>query len=203
MAIITISRQYGTGGYQMTQRMAAVLGYKYFSREISEIVAKKMGSSSQIIREYEEFMYHRTDWTFDSIGGRFTYTKKNAIHKSDYVKLTTEIICTLAKEGDVIILGRGGQCVLKNYPGVIHFRIVADIEERMQHIINHYADPTIIPNRKMLEYKIKWVDGIRSKYIKIHYGENIDNPALYHVIFNLSKLGREKVLQLIFDIIGK
>ena len=201
MAIITLSRQFGVGGVEITRRLAERLGYQYFSREITNEVAKRMGLSSKIIKEYEEFMQHTCNWGFDSFGGRFKFSKKNSVKVSDYFEFINEIIHSLAKEGNVIILGRGGQCILKDDPQAFHFRLVADLQDRVKHIISHYTDPSEVPPRKMLEYKLQIVDNARARYIKLHFNEEIENPLLYHGVLNLSRLGAEKVIELIMQMI--
>ncbi|MBN1348895.1 cytidylate kinase-like family protein [candidate division KSB1 bacterium] len=202
MAVITVSRLFGTGGVEFTKRLAHTLGYRHFSKEISEALAKKMGLPTKIIREYEECLYHTKNWIFSSFGGRITLTCQTSVQVEDYRRLITDIISNLAAEGNVVILGRGGQCILKNYPNTYHFRLVASIEDRLKHLIAEYKDPSILPTRKTLEYRIKWIDSVRAKFIKIHFKDKIDDPGLYHGIFNISKLGRENVLQLILKIVS-
>lgn len=202
MAVITISRQYGTGGMELTQQLSHDLGYHYYAKEIATTIAQRLGVNDQVIQEYENFLAHTSNWMFSAYAGHFTfYRKQQHIATEEYLQVVKEIIRKIADEDNVIILGSGGQCILRNHPITFHFRIIANLNIRIRHIRAHYRNPEEIPPNKMLEYRINYMDRLRQKFIHTHFKMDIDDPQLYHAIFNLSQLGIEKIRELITRII--
>lgn len=201
MAVITISRQYGIGGIELTKKIAQRLGYHFYSREIAVSVAKKMGLDHRLVMEYQAQMAYKSNWLVGAYAGRLALFEAHSINQKQYQGVVSEVVQNLAQEDDLIILGWGGQCILQNHPHTFHFRIVADLKTRLAHILSHYRNPEDIPTIKMLEHRIFHMDKARRKYIRTHFKMNIENPCLYHAIFNLTELGKEKVVSMIEDVV--
>ncbi len=201
MAVITISRQFGIGGIELTRRIAQKLGYSFYAKEIAAAVAKKMGLDYQVVLDYQERLEHRSNWMVSSFAGHLSLSSKHYIKEAEYQQIVTEIIRNLAQQDNVVILGSGGQCILRNFPDTFHFRIVAELAARVAHIRSHYRNLEDIPPLKMLEYRIHHMDGLRKRFIQMNFGVNVEDPTLYHAILNLSKLGREQTCAIIINII--
>ncbi|MCI0512941.1 cytidylate kinase-like family protein [candidate division KSB1 bacterium] len=202
MAVITISRQYGTGGMELTRQLSQDLGYHYYAKEIAVTIAQQLGVDAQVIQEYENYLAHTSNWMFSAYAGHFTfYRTQQHIDTAEYLQAVTEIMQKMAAEDHVIILGSGGQCVLSQQPRAFHFRIVASLNTRLRHIRAHYRNPEEIPPNKMLEYRLNYMDRLRRKFIQTHFKMDIDDPQLYHAILNLSQLGIGKIRNLIRQIV--
>lgn len=201
MAVITISRQFGIGGIELTRRIAQKLGYSFYAKEIAVAVAKKLGLEHQVVLDYQEKLEHRSNWMVSSFAGHFALSTKNYIKEAEYQKIVTEIIQNLARQDNVVILGCGGQCILRNFPNTFHFRVVAELAARVAHIRSHYRNLEDIPPVKMLEHRVHHMDGLRKRFIQMNFGMNVEEPTLYHAILNLSKLGRERTCEIIINII--
>lgn len=201
MAVITISRQFGIGGIELTRLISQKLGYSFYAKEIAAAVAKKLGLDHQVVLDYQEKLEHRTNWMVSSFAGHFSLSTKHHIKEAEYQQVVTEIIVNLAQEDNIVILGCGGQCILKNFPNTFHFRIIADLAARVAHIRSHYRNLEDIPPLKMLEHRIHYMDGLRRRFIQMHFGVNVEEPTLYHAILNLSKLGRERTCEIMINII--
>jgi cytidylate kinase len=201
MAVITISRQFGIGGIELTRRISQMLDFSFYAKEIAAAVAKKLGLDHQVVLDYQEKLEHRTNWMMSSFAGHFALSSKNYIKEAEYQKVVTEIVQNLAQQDNVVILGCGGQCILRNFPNTFHFRIVADLAARVAHIRLHYRNLEDIPPLKMLEHRIHHMDGLRKRFIHTNFGANVDEPTLYHAILNLSRLGRDRVCEIMIEII--
>jgi cytidylate kinase len=202
MAIITISRQFGTGGIELTKLLSSKLGYKFYAKEIIEEVAIKLGLETQFVAEYQEQFAHRSNWAITSFGGRLDFTSTKHISEKKYREVIEEIIKKFAVQDNVIILGSGGQCILRDSPRAFHFRVVADLATRVAHLREDYAKvPQSLPYIKGLEHRINNLDKQRRTFIRTHFGVNVENPNLYHAVFNLTRLGRERICQLMSEVV--
>lgn len=202
MAIITISRQFGTGGIELTKLLSQKLGYQFYAKEIIDEIASQLGLDPKIVAEYHDQYAHRSSWGISSFGGRFDFSTIRHIPEKKYREITEKIIHQLAEQDNVIILGSGGQCILKDHPRAFHFRIVADLVTRVAHLREDYAKvPQSQPYLKGLEHRINNLDKQRRTFIRTHFGANVENPNLYHAVFNLTRLGREQVCQIITGIV--
>jgi len=201
MAVVTISRQYGIGGIELSQKLAHQLDYHLYATEIAMRVANKMGLDHQVVQEYQTEMAHKSKWLISAYAGRLALFESHYIDEKKYNQAVTEVITDIAHADNAIILGWGAQCILCDLTNTFHFRIVANMETRLAHILTHYRNPEDIPPRKMLEHRIQYMDKARRKYIRTHFKANIDNPSLYHAIFHLSLLGRNQLVDLISEIV--
>lgn len=203
MSVITISRQFGTGGIELTKLLSRKLGYKFYAKEIIQEIAAKLGLDPKIVAQYQEQFAFRSNWEVTSFAGRLDFSSTKHVPGKKYLEAASEIIKKFAAQDNVIILGSGGQCILKDHPRAFHFRIVADLATRLNHIRSDYRRvPQEIPTTKMLEHRINNMDQLRRTFIRKHFKVNLDNPHLYHAVFNLTPLGRERICELICQVVS-
>ncbi len=110
-----------------------------------------------------------------------------------------QVITGLADKGNVIILGRGSQIILRDYPQAFHIRFIADLEYRIAHLRKFHGLENV--SSEAIEDNIKQHDAGRRKFIKYNFKRDIDDPGLYQLIIDLSKTPAEKTKQLIKDLI--
>lgn len=201
MPVITISRQFGIGGIELTEQISQSLGYPFYSKEIAAEIAEKMGLDYRVVHEYQDQMAHKSNWKIGAYAGRLALFETSHIQEKEYHQIVVRTIRKFAQADNVIILGSGGQCILHNQPDTFHFRIIANMKTRVNHIISHYRNPEDIPPRKMLEHRINNMDKLRRKFVETHYKMSIEDTELYHSVFNLSKLSSEVVSALIIKIV--
>ena len=99
----------------------------------------------------------------------------------------------LYRKGNVIIIGRGSQIILRNYPDVIHLRFDASPEYRIRQVMKKEKI-----SAEEAEEKVKKIDRKRRDYISYFYGKKVDSPDLYDMIINVERLRGKalgKVLQ--------
>ena len=172
MAVITISRQYGSGGDEIAQRVCKSLGYRRFDKDLMAQVASDVGLSEGEIVDLSEASFksqnilsrllsllttptgetptvtQTSTWQRDTSGAKVKQTEQ--LSEARVVAIVGQTIQAAYKLGDIVIVGRGGQAVLRDKPGVLHVRIEApldtrirarDVADRRQPIGGGKADP--------------------------------------------------------------
>jgi cytidylate kinase len=108
------------------------------------------------------------------------------------VKLIAETVLQLAEVGNVIIVGRGANIVTARMPHVLHIRLVAELEERIERVCREYNKTPDEARRYCLEE-----DPARTRYIKTYFKTDINDPLNYHLVINTSKFSYELAARMI------
>jgi cytidylate kinase len=146
MAVITISRQFGSGGNEIAELISKRLDYRIFDKFVLTKAAFDAGLSTQEIVDYSEDQYEAQSF-FERLFGRSrTVAQRNTwIEVKDGVRISEQLslneeqalgfvrkaVMAAYKMGNMIIVGRGGQVILKDKPGVVHVRVEAPLENRL------------------------------------------------------------------------
>ena len=110
----------------------------------------------------------------------------------------TETLLQLAGNGNVILIGRGGNMVTAKLPHVLHVRLVAPLEKRIQHC----AEALHLTHDQAAKF-CPAEDHARQRYFKKYFNTDIDNPLLYHVIINTGQVGYDEAARIIGDAVLK
>jgi len=223
MAVITISRQFGSGGDEIANRVCEALGYRQFDKRLIAQVAREAGLSEQEIIDYNEES-HKVLGFFDRLFGRSATAVEVRVWKEDVsgvrrpeefrlseesaLMLVQKAIQQAHKMGNVVILGRGGQVLLKDQPDVLHVRIEASMEERVQRVKERLKESrqeflADIDIRREAQDLIYLRDGASQDYIRRFYNADWDDSTLYHVVINTSKLTVDQSVQLILGLVAE
>lgn len=111
-----------------------------------------------------------------------------------YSELIRRVIVEYAQAGNVIIAGRGGQVVLRDFPNALHVRIHTPEELRILRLTERLG-----LDRKEAERQIRQGDKERGRYMKHFYNARWDDPDLYHLVINTGKISADLATQLICD----
>jgi cytidylate kinase len=220
MTVITISRQYGSGGDIIAQEICKRLGYQYFDKQMIVDVADQVGIARRLAIDYSEDT-HEVQTFLDRLfrntataAQMLAWAENPAIASSpERADLTDEAVIglikravrTAYKRGKVVIVGRGGQVLLKDQPGVLHVRIVAPLENRIQRVkallIQERPGTTgDLELRRKAQDLIAQRDVASADYIKRFYDYDWANPLLYHAILNTGELSMEVATQIILEL---
>lgn len=189
--IITISREFGSGGRSIGRAVAEQLGYAFYDRELVNRVAERCGFSPEFIEESGEYASARSSFLFSIVN-----TNQYSIDGlSMYDKLYLEqvrIIEEIAAEGNCVIVGRCADYILRNHPDCLHVFIHADIESRAKRIVERYGHKEKSPEKRLLEKDQK-----RRVYYK-NYTDRIWGQAQnYDLCLNSGSLGIDGCVSLI------
>lgn len=180
MAIITISRQMGSGGIPIAQKVAEKLGYTLVDGEAILEVADRYGLTRESIEQADEKPPHFVE-TLD-------VKHETALH------LIELIILEYALKGNVIIYGRGGQDLLEGINSVLRVRIIAPFEARVERWAEReWLDPDRA--RKL----VRRSDQQRAGFIKYYFDRDWDDPLSYDLVINTERLSEESAVRLICD----
>jgi cytidylate kinase len=169
MAAITISRQMGSLGCQVAEETARRLGYKLVWREIINQSALRAGVPEVALATIDEL---------DLLGLRPSRADQQAYHRA-----VRHYLGELAEEGNVVIVGRAGQVILKDQPGVLHVRIIASEEIRISRTASEKS-VSVDKARVIVEKS----DESRARYLRRNYHAELDDPSLYDLVINTDRL---------------
>lgn len=202
MAVITIARQFGAGGRTLGVMLAKRLNYILLDEAIIHELAKKarvtMGSVKAVERSAGGFI-SRLLASAVSPGYIDRVTGKEIGYMDENVYLDTlqEVMTEFAKKDNTILLGRGGQFILKDFENAFHFLLVAEDPDRFRFMQKFY---------KMSDKKAKKAvsdgDARRANiYAKLHE-TRYDSANLYHMVFNMSRMTLDQAVDQICSLIN-
>ena len=202
MAVITISRQFGAGGLSLGRKVADILDYSFFDEEIIQMVAQKARVSPDWVRSVEKEAggkLHKLISTLipRRVVDRILDDQRGYIDEEIYVDLLEQIVTRVAEEDNTIILGRGGQYILKGLPGVFHVLLVADIDHRIGFVETKYK---LTPSQatQTVNSEDKKRINLYRKFNKTDY----DRPGHYHLTLNMSKISLDKASELVKGLVA-
>lgn len=184
ITVITISRQMGSLGKEISQYLADRLGYRLACREIINQAAIQVGSPEIALA------------AIDELGLLGICPSPQAC---EAYRLRIQVIMDeLAAVGNVIIVGRAGQVILANHPNVFHVQIVAPYEIRTGRVSNDKCIPI-----EFAQKQVKASDHFRRHYLQKFYNVRWDDPTLYNLVINTGHLSPATAAQIILTAINQ
>ena len=190
-SIITISREFGSGGHSIGKLVAEKLGYHFYGRELVEKVAALSGFSTDFIEESGEYASAKSSLLFSLATAGQYESSGLSMHDRLYL-IQTKVIEDIAAEGNCVIVGRCADFILRDYKDCLHVFIYADMESRAKRIVERYGETDKSP-KKRLEDK----DQKRKVYYKNYTGRNWGEPHNYNLCLDSGALGLEACADLI------
>jgi CMP/dCMP kinase len=219
MAVITISRQFASGGDEIASQLCDLLSYRRFDKRQLSLAAAEAGLSEQEAIDFSEENYNVKTfidrlfdrlypvatvgtWHEDENGLRVS--EKTVFDEETAVELVKKAISVAYRTGNMIILGRGGQFVLQDHPGVLHIRIEAPMEDRIQRLKvqlkkEQQAFDAGIDIRRKAQDMIVTRDYASAEYIKHFYDADWSDPMHYHMVLNTGLLNLSQCVSVIAD----
>lgn len=186
--IITISRQFGSGGRTIGKLLAKKLGVPCYDKELIEQVACESGYAKEYIAREGEYAPGR---------GRFTYSfmgrGEDGLSNADRIWFAQrKVILELAEKGPCIIVGRCADYVLRDYPQCLHTFVYADDAFRKKRIVTKYGETTHEPEKRL-------ADKDKKRMLNYRYftGRKWGETSNYHLCIDSSKVGIEGAVRLI------
>ncbi len=184
-SVITITREFGSGGRTIAKKVADDLGYDYYDYELVTQIAKESGFAKGFIEEFGEET---------SNSGIFAFLGNNwGNNISDQLYLAErKVILELAEKGNCVIVGRCADYILKERTDVLNVFIHANMEWKKDRIVNLYGEREESPEKRILEK-----DKRRKAYYKYYTDLNWNRASNYHISLESSELGIDKCAELI------
>jgi len=176
MAILTVSREFGSDGEEIARTIAHDMGYILVDRKIilddMKQAGKQWGEYGEQFDERSPSLWERHDWSFRG-----------------YVALSQSIILEYAAKDNVVLIGRGGNFLLKGMPHALRVRITMPTEERIQKIIKR--DDV---NHDTAKWLVEKVDSEMSRHVHFIYGKDWNEPAEYDAVYNRGTTSKEEIV---------
>ena len=200
MATITISRHFGAGGATLGARLSKRLGYRYVDDELIKEVAKKAGVAPSQVRTFEKSGTSRLmkllDWVVNADFIERHISNKGQLTEQRYVDELKEALYALHREGNVVVIGRGGNYALQGYVRTLHVLLVADMEYRVAFLCNRYN-----MGGAEAERAVKKADMIRTRFLSCFLPEGShDDPLLYTIILNMAHVTMDRAEGILVDL---
>jgi cytidylate kinase len=197
MTVLSISRQFGAGGWTLGKKVADRLHYQFVSAGVIDQMAKEAKVSPEWIKSTEK---HAGDWLIrfsskivsSSFIERHVGENRSDFDEQKYLNFLENIIKKVAEEDHVVILGRGSQFILQDDPNVIKVLLVADKEDRIQFIEKIWK-----VNRREAEKSIQTREKRRDVFLSHFHQGHPNSLSLYHLIINTSKMNIEEAEDMI------
>lgn len=189
--IVTISRQFGSGGHSIAKAAAERMGIAFYDNQLITEVARQSGLSEEFIRENEEYASHSNSFLYQlamSTAGTYGYP---SVYQKLY-EAQTKVIREIAEGEPCIIVGRCADYILRDREDCLHVFIHADNEHRAQHILEKYG-----PSDKAIIQRIKDKDNRRRNYYRFHTDREWGVASNYHLSMDSGTLGEELCVSLI------
>jgi cytidylate kinase len=204
--VIALSRQYGSGGEEIGRRLAEKLGFPYMDREIVSRAAALAGVSEQTIQEAERaqsFLERMVE-----LLGRYPLAAELGAPLPDlpptpplttdtYRKLIEDVIRSVAERGGAVIVGHGGQIVLREDPRALRALVCAPLERRVAHLMAREGVDAEEARRRITEQ-----DTRISEYLRTYYKVNWLDPLLYDLVLNTDRLEVDTAVTLLLRAAG-
>lgn len=194
--IITVSRQFGSGGRSIAKMIAEALGYDYYDIELTNKVAEETGFDPAYIADAGEYAPGKSILSY-ALGNSAPHGIGQHINASDYLWATqSRIITELAEKGNCVIVGRCADYILRDRNDCLNVFIHADDTYRAKRIVELYGVRDKSP-QKRLEEK----DGRRRANYKYFTGREWGKTENYHIALDSSILGSELCVKLVTEIV--
>ena len=204
MPVITISRQFGAGGKTLGRRIADTLGYFYADEDIIERAVVEIYVSSdgrEIIETEPVDKLRKFISKLNPFGTSLKEVplsdKERYIDGFKYVELLNLIIPKIARNGNAVIVGRGGQYILHDVENTYNILLIANEEDKINFIVDHYR-----VSRTRAVQMINRMNKRRANLYSFFRKKDYDDPKLYDLILNMSKFSIDKAEKLITMLIN-
>ncbi|HYL80688.1 MAG TPA: cytidylate kinase-like family protein [Candidatus Acidoferrum sp.] len=207
MAVITISREAGSGGDQIAHRVCELLDYRYFEKRLMAEVAREQGISETEAVDFSEDKY-RVRGFIDAALGRSAQVAlattvatttsgavTRVVHPVDEDMAAAFVSATIRglwAHGQVVVVGRGAQAILRDVAGVLHVRIIARLEDRVWQVMRAEG-LTRDAARSLVDER----DRATTQYLRRFHGIDWADPSLYHLTLNASLMSQEAVAEVV------
>ncbi len=191
--VLTVGREFGSGGAEIARKLAAQLGWNLLDNALVTQIAQSAQVDPALARHYDERVdswLHRVTrsgmWSgaFEAVAQPAGSTVFDA---ETVAAVAAGLIREAEREGNCVIVGRGGQCALHSQPGVFHLYVYAPLASKIERVRTRPDAPAD------LEGWIREMDEMRTRYVQHHFGCEWTNPHLYNLMID-STLGEEAVV---------
>jgi cytidylate kinase len=197
MPIVTVSREYASGGGEIAQLAAERLGADLLDRELIHEVAQRLGLPEDVVSEHDERGETIIARLVNAL--RVSYPDASAppdlleppgdvpdLSNRAYVQVIEQVIQEVARSENAVIVGRGAQFVLRNHPVALHVHVFAPFDMRVGAVVSEQG-----VSLQEAERIVRDFDGARARYARHWYHADWHATQHYHLMLNGGRLDRD------------
>jgi cytidylate kinase len=195
--IVTIEREYGSGGGEIAQLLAKRLGWKLWDQLLTEEIARLANCPKAVVEVREERtdpLYYRLFKSFlrGSYEGSLNAHKLGVVDSESILRITERVVQKAASEGNCVIVGRGSQQFLKNRQDTLRLFLYAPREDKVRRLLARGKSAS------EAQQLVDTVDRERIDFIQKYFGVEWPAREVYHGMMNTT-VGDEKVVRMVLD----
>ena len=194
--IVTISRQFGSGGRSIGKKVAEALGYDYYVKELVKQVSMATGFAPEYIEEKGEYAQSRSrlSYLFTTVG---TAGVMNGMSAADYLyTMQRKVILDIAEKGNCVIVGRCADYILREREDALHVFIHAPVPYRAERIVRLYGVSEQTPEKRLADK-----DGKRRINYEHFTGRTWGAADNYAISLNTEAIGEDNCVRLLTEIV--
>jgi cytidylate kinase len=193
--IITIARQFGSGGHEIGRRLAEYLGVPCYDKELLTHAAQESGLSEEVVAYFDEKPTSSLLYTLST--GAYALNESGLMNYSmpinqQVFQAQFDAIRSLSEKGACVIVGRCADYVLQNYPHLVTVYLYADLEHRVARVAEF--DGISLQEAKT---RVTRSDKKRANYYNFYSGKKWGTASHYDLCVNTTSIDYEKIVELI------
>ena len=205
MSLVTIRGQLGSGAPEVGRKIADKLHADYVDRELiaqvatqlqreeQEVIAKEMPPAS-LLGRIAEALGHNSAFGGEAFAGAYLPISEMPLSDNRYFEALKSVVTELAQSQSLVILGRGSQFILKDYPGTFHVLMVAPIEVRVRRVMQDLK-----LKEESAKQEIASFDKSSREFIKRYFQAEWEDPVNYDLVINTGHLSYEAAASIVFE----
>lgn len=194
--IITISREFGSGGRTIGRKVAETLGIPFYDKELVDQIALESGFAPQFVEEHGEHAPSKSLFAY-AFAPQGVPGVMNGLSTADFLwNIQCSVILQIADKGPCVIVGRNADYILKDRQDSLHVYIHADMDRRADRIVRLYGE-----SEKSPETRLQEKDKRRRLNYQHYTGREWGQAQNYDICLNSGTLGIDECVKIIVDMV--
>ena len=190
--VVTIEREYASGGREIGQKLAQRLDVPYYGREILQMAAQRIGAEPDYIEHMDETAPNSLLFSLYAMSSAVPFdstqvSPENALHQAE-----SQIIKELASQGPCVLIGRCAGAILKNRPNVLRVFVHADLDYRRKRATEVYR-----LKKNPVDPVLRKYDKRRANYYNFYSAQKWDSRQEYQMVLDSGKLGIDRCVDIL------
>ena len=182
--LLTVNREFGSGGGRIAQTVAQWLGWKLLDRDIIDAIAYAAHVDKGVVLDHDEHVeswlrrINRGAMRSAALAAGLELREGSVFNVDEMVKITQKVVEEAYSSGNCVIVGRGAQCILQHKRDVFHAFVYAPYKQRILRLRKRLEEGANV------EQRIRAVDAERAKYLQQYFGKCWNDPHLYDLMIS-------------------
>jgi cytidylate kinase len=200
MAVITISRDFASGGRRLGRLLAKRIDYQYVDKYLFQKIAEDLNVSELTLESFEKSREYRISNIFSKLFDknyiqRIVGHDKSVVEDQEYQNSLKNLILEVAQEDNAVIIGRAAYFFLKDMKNCYHIRLFASMDWRKKYAVEFLGTP-----RNKAQAIIEKRDKTELWFNHSICGEHFDDHSLFHLTLNMTSISFEKSIEIVVSL---